>query len=87
MKEIPLTRGYVALVDDEDFERFGHLRWSAIGEEPYIYARHYYWPTPGKRKDIFLRREIMNRQKGRIRTRNGNTLDCRKANLFVSGDE
>ena len=29
MREIPLTKGYVALVDDEDFERFGGLKWRA----------------------------------------------------------
>lgn len=27
MKEIPLTKGYVALVDDEDFERVSEYKW------------------------------------------------------------
>ena len=28
MKEIPLSRGYVALVDDDDFERVSAFKWS-----------------------------------------------------------
>jgi hypothetical protein len=30
MKEIPLTRGLVALVDDDDYERVGQYSWSAL---------------------------------------------------------
>lgn len=29
MKEIPLTQGQVALVDDEDFERVNAFKWCA----------------------------------------------------------
>lgn len=29
MKKIPLTQGQVALVDDADFARFGHMKWTA----------------------------------------------------------
>ncbi|HWP23591.1 MAG TPA: AP2 domain-containing protein [Candidatus Binatia bacterium] len=29
MKEIPLTQGYVAIVDDEDFERVARFKWRA----------------------------------------------------------
>ncbi len=29
MKEIPLTHGYVALVDDEDYERVAQFKWHA----------------------------------------------------------
>lgn len=37
MKEIPLTQGYVAVVDDEDYERVSSLKWSikmCFGERP-----------------------------------------------------
>lgn len=29
MKEIPLTQGYVALVDDEDYDRVSAFKWYA----------------------------------------------------------
>ena len=29
MKEIQLTQGYVALVDDDDYERVSRLKWCA----------------------------------------------------------
>ena len=29
-KEIPLTQGYVALVDDEDYERVNKFKWHAL---------------------------------------------------------
>lgn len=43
MREIPLTRGYIALVDDEDFERVNELKWHVkivrIKDAPrYMYA-------------------------------------------------
>jgi hypothetical protein len=30
LKEIKLTKGYVALVDDEDFERCSQFKWRAF---------------------------------------------------------
>ena len=33
MKQIELTQGYVALVDDEDFERVSQFKWQAVEEK------------------------------------------------------
>jgi hypothetical protein len=41
MKQISLTRGFVALVDDEDFERINELKWQAlVAECGAVYAVH-----------------------------------------------
>ena len=38
MKEIPLSQGKVALVDDEDWHRLSQKRWSAIRDDNMFYA-------------------------------------------------
>lgn len=38
MKEIPLTRGYVALVDDADFDELSQYSWQALVGEHGVYA-------------------------------------------------
>lgn len=40
MREIKLTQGQVALVDDEDFERVNRLKWYAEKRGNTFYARH-----------------------------------------------
>ncbi len=84
MKKIMLTRGQVALVDDVDFERFGHLKWCAGWEEctQSFTARRGYREN-GKRKSIRLHRAIMRvtDPKVLIDHRNHDTLDCRRENL------
>lgn len=84
MKEIRLTNGHVAIVDEEDFEKFGHQVWHVTGREPYMYARRAYRPERGTWAHLLLHRQIANAPPGaQVRFRNGNTLDCRKANLRV----
>jgi len=38
MKEIPLTQGLMALVDDDDFEYLSQWKWTARGKGKYYYA-------------------------------------------------
>ena len=65
MKEIILTQGKVALVDDEDFERLNQFKWCAAK----IYGGNFYAMRDsllpdGTRKRILMHRIIMNTPKG-----------------------
>jgi hypothetical protein len=82
MREIPLTQGYVALVDDEDFERFGHLKWCvAIGMNGHVqHAKRRISKVPNV--CVTLHREIMQAAPHEVVDhKNGNPLDCRRENL------
>jgi len=67
MKEIRLTKGYVALVDDEDFERVNQFKWSVVArkkskknESLSLYAyRRARKAEKTKRKQIKLHRFIL----------------------------
>jgi hypothetical protein len=78
MKEIKLTNGMIALVDDADFEWLNKYTWSYDGKK---YAKRTQSRTILK-KDLTMHREIMgfpeNKQVDHI---NGNKLDNRRENL------
>jgi len=79
MKEIPLTRGKVTLVDDEDFEWLNQWKWqcSASG---YAIRR---LPRP-IRETIWMHREIMHTPKGMDTDHiNCNRSDNRRCNLRI----
>ncbi len=79
MKEIQLTKGRVALVDDEDFERLSQWSWSFHGN----YA-HRKQKFDGKTKSIFMHRFILNYDgSGFIDHRDGNPLNNQKFNLRI----
>lgn len=78
-KTIPLTRGHVAVVDDEDYAVYGHLKWFAKqkpGESPYA-ARTV------RGRTVLMHREILGLTDPRDLAdhKNGNTLDNRRSNL------
>ncbi len=79
MKEIPLTQGKVALVDDEDFERVNQLKWCAMWNGFKWYAIN----ATGYRKYLhqFLLPDIP-----LIDHRNGNGLDCQRSNMRPADD-
>ncbi len=81
MKQIHLTQGQVALVDDQDFERFGHLKWCANKKKNGFYA---YRTTPKPEKNsLYLHREILGVTDPRVKVdhKNHDTLDNRRENL------
>lgn len=85
MKEIKLTQGKIALVDDEDFERLNIYKWYAASQDHYCcYAVRGVF-IDNKWKTIRMHREIMNALTGiKIDHKNGNGLDNQKYNLRVA---
>jgi len=83
MKQIQLTRGYVALVDDDDFERVNALKWYALpAKSGRVCALRMTSRTHGKQKKIFMHRFVINAPSDFFVDHiNGNALDNRKENL------
>lgn len=94
MKEIPLTKGKVSLIDDEDFEKVSKFHWAFDGR----YARSVFKRPSAKRKrdprgqtNIYLHRFILGlydenfnsipRSRKEVDHINRNKLDNRKENL------
>ena len=81
MKEIPLTQGKIAVVDDEDYERLSQNKWHTHGSG--------YWFGVGRKNKsygpdvILMHREVIgNPPPGmEIDHINGNPFDNRKENL------
>ena len=85
MKEIQLTQGKVALVDDDDFEYLNQWKWQANQKQN---KRFYAWrgkKIDGKYKMIYLHRFILKLTDKKIFVDHANmdTLDNRKINLRI----
>lgn len=77
-KEIPLTRGKVAIVDDDWYEMLSLVRWNA---DKHGYAKSG-WRVKGKHYGCKMHRLIIDAPKGyHVDHINGNTSDNRRANL------
>jgi hypothetical protein len=85
MKEIELTKGYKALVDDEDFEIVSAYGWYAMVETRNVYAARKARREDGKRYNLYLHRFLMKVTDRKIEVdhSNHNGLDCQKHNLRV----
>lgn len=86
MKTIPLTRGYTALIDDDDYTKVAAFSWYAAeyGRERgrSIYAQREIKNSDGSTTCLKLHQMLFPPQPGMIVDhRDGNGLDCRKENL------
>ena len=89
MKEIPLTKGMVALVDDDVWEWAKQYSWYAEtggDNQTTAYARRRIREN-GKARYVYLHRVIMNAKPGQqVDHINNNGLDCRRVNLRLCTD-
>jgi hypothetical protein len=88
MKEIPLTQGKVALVDDEDYEWLSQWKWLYVRSTNDLgYAARSQWLGNGKYKTIFMHRAILGAQKGhKVDHWDVNGLNNQRHNLRLATD-
>lgn len=80
---LPLSRGLVALVDDEDYDLLSEMKWCAKPRRS-LSGGHYACKTI-KPDQVYLHRFILNAQKGDIVDHiNGDGLDNRRCNLRLT---
>jgi len=82
VKTIPLSQGYVALVDDEDYERVNQFNWYATVEHRAVYARRNVRYN-GKQSTEKLHRFVLGLKPGdpHVDHKDRNGLNCQKYNL------
>ncbi len=79
MREIPLTQGFVALVDDADYEELVKFKWHVQNKNGATYARR---STKGS--NMFMHRQIINAPPRSIVDHiDGNPLNNQKNNLRI----
>lgn len=86
MKEIPLTKGKVALVDDEDYGWLSAFRWCALQVRCHrFYVVRNVPRGEGRRGTIYMHRAIACPPAGlQVDHINGDSLDNRRLNLRVA---
>jgi hypothetical protein len=86
-REIQLSQGKIALVDDDDFEKVSAYKWYAakLTNKIWYAQRNVIDENTGKKKIQMLHRFIMQEfRKLHIDHINNDGLDCRKSNLRVA---
>lgn len=81
-KEIPLSRGKVALVSDIDYERVSQYKWCADGNGYVVRMESYYVEGKRRRRKVLLHRFILQApQHLQVDHINHDILDNRRANI------
>lgn len=85
-KQIPLTQGKFAIVDDEDFERVNQFRWTAVKHEITWYAHRNTHKDEGiSQKKIYLHRFILCPSSDiEVDHIDGDGLNCRRSNMRLA---
>lgn len=83
MKEIPLTQGFVAFVDDADFEAVMSFKWYAQRVKRRVYAMRHRRKSESGPEYVYLHRFIMP-QLERADFIDGNGLNCQRDNLCAN---
>lgn len=91
METLQLSQGYVAVVDDEDFERVAAFKWHACvqrrrdGSIRMVYARRTQCSPGGGRTKQYLHRVILGLTDPRVKVdhRSHDGLDNRRENLRI----
>ena len=88
MREIPLTQGKVAVIDDDDFVFLSTHRWHADRRRNTFYAQREVVLSDGRRTEEYMHRVVLSRKLGRALLPgecsdhvNGNGLDNCRRNL------
>ena len=62
-RTVELTRGYQAIVDDEDYEWVSRASWYAVPDRQTVYAKRVVRDGTGSR-NVFLHQEVLRRKQG-----------------------
>jgi hypothetical protein len=83
VKEIPLTQGFVALVDDADFDRVSAHKWSATKTKNTVYGIRKVKTSDGRTTSQLLHRFILGVSDPEIHVdhKDHNGLNCQRHNL------
>lgn len=86
MKQIPLTQGQFAIVDDDDYEILSKFKWHASHERTNFYAARRITIGQRKSKTIKMHREILRISDSNIQIdhKDGNGLNNQKSNLRIA---